>query len=71
MAGRVLKEFPHDATEFKNLEELLPKQAKGYYTEWVVPTPGVKRAGSRRLVTGLGGEVYSTPDHYLSFVRVR
>jgi RHS repeat-associated protein len=71
LAGRALNQFVHDGIEFKNAEGLLPKQAKGYYNEWVIPTQGVKGAGSQRLITGRAGEVYYTPDHYSSFVRVR
>jgi guanyl-specific ribonuclease Sa len=62
--------FPHvnDGGEFKNLEGRLPKQSAGYYTEYVVPTPGNKKAGVQRIVTGKNGEYYYTPDHYQTFI---
>lgn len=64
--------YPHrnDGTEFQNREGLLPEEAPGYYKEYVVPTPGNPGAGAQRVVMGQNGEVYYTPDHYKSFVRV-
>jgi len=66
------KSFPHknDGSIFKNKEGHLPKQPAGYYTEYVHPTPGVSGAGPQRIVTGKGGEVFYTPNHYGSFIRV-
>lgn len=61
----------NDGTIFKNMEGLLPKQAKGYYREFVVPTPGVKGAGLQRLIKGLNGEIFYSPNHYKSFIRVK
>jgi RHS repeat-associated protein len=46
----------------------LPVQPAGYYNEYVVPTPGVNGPGPMRIVTGQGGELYFTPDHYRTFV---
>jgi guanyl-specific ribonuclease Sa len=49
----------------------LPQRPLGYYTEsdvWA-SGQGVKR-GAERLVFGQGGEVYYTPNHYDSFVRI-
>ena len=62
--------FPHpnDGAVFQNKEGLLPAQQNGYYHEWVHPTPGVSGPGPQRVITGLGGELYYTPDHYQSFV---
>ncbi len=50
----------------------LPDRPLGYYTESDVWTSGggIKR-GAERLVFGQGGEVYYTPNHYDSFVRIR
>lgn len=53
---------------FKNREGLLPSKPQGYYQEFVVPTPGVKGAGSQRIVRGDGGELYYTPNHYETFI---
>ena len=62
--------FPsaNDGTIFQNREGLLPTQSSGYYNEYVVPTPGVSGPGPMRIVTGQGGELYFTPDHYQTFV---
>jgi guanyl-specific ribonuclease Sa len=64
--------FPHrrDGSVFENREGLLPPQPRGYYKEYVHPTPGVDHAGLQRVVLGAGGEVYYTPDHYRTFIRV-
>ena len=65
--------FPHrnDGSIFKNMEGLLPKQNAGYYKEFVHPTPGVKGPGAMRVVTGQGGEMWFTPDHYKTFIPIR
>jgi ribonuclease T1 len=76
--GEVLKlidaggPFPNeqDGTVFSNREGLLPEQPQGYYHEYTVPTPGSPDRGTRRLVTGEGGEVYYTDDHYRSFTQI-
>lgn len=64
---------PHanDGGVFQNREGLLPKEAKGYYHEYVVRTPGLDAVGPQRLILGEGGEVYYTPDHYATFTRIR
>ena len=74
-------EFPHrqDGQTFSNRERILPSQARGYYQEYTVPTPGADNRGARRIVSGQGatgdnatsGEYYYTGDHYRSFARVR
>ncbi len=58
--------------EFANKQNKLPpKSDPSYYTESdVFPNPKSQR-GTERIVTGKGGEVYYTPDHYDSFVRLR
>ncbi|MDX2707527.1 ribonuclease domain-containing protein [Streptomyces sp. PA03-6a] len=65
--------FPYakDGTVFGNIEGLLPAHPRGYYHEYTVPTPGTSDRGARRFVTGSGGEVYYTDDHYQSFRTVR
>jgi ribonuclease T1 len=64
---------PHDndGSTFGNREGLLPKKERGYYTEYVVRTPGMRSVGPQRLVLGENGEAYYTSDHYESFVQVR
>ncbi|MFE3037995.1 ribonuclease domain-containing protein [Streptomyces canus] len=61
--------FPYsrDGAVFGNFERLLPAHPRGYYHEYTVPTPGSRDRGARRIVTGQGGEVYYTDDHYDSF----
>jgi len=65
--------FPYerDGVVFGNFEKLLPAQARGYYREYTVKTPGAKNRGMRRIVAGRGGELYYTDDHYKSFKRIR
>lgn len=69
--------FPYekDGTVFGNRERQLPAQARGYYREYTVPTPGAKNRGARRIVCG-GRQrsepdaCYYTSDHYASFRRI-
>jgi ribonuclease T1 len=69
--------FPYakDGTVFGNRERLLPRQARGYYTEYTVRTPGSRDRGARRIVAGgdprSSGEYWYTDDHYRSFRRIR
>jgi ribonuclease T1 len=69
--------FPYekDGTVFGNRERLLPREARGYYREYTVKTPGARNRGARRIVCG--GQVptkpdacYYTADHYASFARI-
>lgn len=64
--------FPYDrdGAVFGNRERLLPAEGRSYYREYTVETPGSDDRGARRLVTGRGGELYYTDDHYESFVIV-
>jgi len=66
--------FPYekDGVVFGNRERILPRQARGFYREYTVRTPGERSRGARRIVCG--GEVprqplacYYTSDHYASF----
>jgi ribonuclease T1 len=69
--------FAHtkDGAVFGNRERLLPRQARGYYREYTVKTPGSRDRGARRIVCG-GREArapdacYYTADHYSSFKRI-
>jgi ribonuclease T1 len=73
--------FPYakDGAIFGNFEKQLPRQRRGYYREYTVPTPGARNRGARRIVAGLGatgnvansGEYYYTGDHYRTFRRIR
>jgi len=71
--------FPNkDGSTFGNFENRLPLQARGYYREYTVPTPGRRDRGARRLIAGSGrtgdvatsGEYYYTEDHYRHFFRI-
>lgn len=55
---------------FGNFEKALPQQKRGYYHEYTVDTPNSRDRGARRLVTGQGGEIYYTGDHYKTFKAV-
>jgi ribonuclease T1 len=61
--------FPHgkDGVVFGNRERILPREARGYYHEYTVETPGSQDRGARRIVRGASGERYYTDDHYVSF----
>ncbi|MER5889088.1 ribonuclease domain-containing protein [Streptomyces sp. NPDC001941] len=64
--------FPYDkdGVVFGNFEKRLPSKKRGYYHEYTVRTPGERGRGARRIVTGSGGEVYYTADHYETFEEV-
>jgi len=64
-------EFDRDGVVFGNFEKVLPKQARGYYHEYTVKTPGVRSRGARRIISGAVGEYYYTADHYQTFNRIR
>ena len=70
--------FPHprkDGSIFGNFEKLLPKQPRGYYREYTVPTPGSRDRKNRHInkgrPTATSGEHYYTDDHYRSFRRIK
>jgi guanyl-specific ribonuclease Sa len=64
--------FPHrqDGAVFSNRERRLPAQARGFYREYTVETPGASTRGARRIVRGTNGETYYSRDHYESFIRI-
>ena len=62
--------YRKDGGTFSNREALLPAQARGYYREYTVPTPGSRDRGARRVVQGKAGEMWYTSDHYKTFVRI-
>ena len=61
-----------DGTTFGNRENRLPAEARGYYREYTVPTPGISHRGARRIVTGGNPPTvyYLTLDHYDSFSKL-
>ena len=70
--------FPYpkkDGIVFGNRERLLPREYRGYYREYTVPTPQARDRGARRIVCG-GNQpktpevCYYTQDHYASFRRI-
>ncbi len=65
--------FPYskDGAIFANREGLLPRQSRGYYREYTVPTPGSRDRGARRIIGGRAGEYWYSADHYRSFRRIR
>lgn len=63
--------YAKDNAVFGNREARLPRQKYGYYHEFTVKTPGERTRGARRIVTGKGGEMYYTDDHYNTFRKVR
>ena len=73
--------FPYakDGSVFGHYERQLPKQKRGYYTEYTVPTPGLRNRGPKRIVAGKGetgdpgtsGEYWYTADHYKTFRRIK
>jgi ribonuclease T1 len=62
--------YPADGVVFGNFERHLPLHPRGYYHEYTVRTPGERDRGARRLITGQGGELFYTQDHYNSFKAV-
>jgi ribonuclease T1 len=69
--------FPYekDGVVFGNYENALPKQKRGYYHEYTVPTPRARNRGARRIIAGgaprASGEYYYTDDHYQSFRKIQ
>ncbi|MEO7032025.1 MAG: ribonuclease domain-containing protein [Burkholderiaceae bacterium] len=69
--------FPYakDGVVFGNYENLLPRQRRGYYHEYTVPTPRIKHRGARRIVAGgaasSSSEYYYTGNHYVTFMRIQ
>jgi guanyl-specific ribonuclease Sa len=75
-AGKSLQQMglpPHDGdgTVFLNLKDReaarrpLPDAPRNYYFEFVVPPPpGIRWPGPLRLIVGVEGEAYYSPDHY-------
>jgi len=69
--------FPYskDGVVFANREGRLARQARGYYHEYTVPTPGQRNRGAKRIVCGgrkptEPDACFYTEDHYGSFRRI-
>lgn len=67
--------YAKDGSVFGNRERLLPANARGYYREYTVVTPGARDRGARRIVCGgrqpaKPDACYYTGDHYASFARI-
>jgi ribonuclease T1 len=64
--------YDKDGVVFGNRERILPRQPRGFYHEYTVPTPGVRDRGARRIICG-GKDArqpetcFYTKDHYQSF----
>jgi ribonuclease T1 len=63
---------PNDGSVHRNREGKLPQQAdKNYYLEYVVRTPKVRSVGPQRLILGKQQEIFYTPNHYQTFLKLR
>ena len=69
--------FPYskDGAIFINRERALPVEARGFYREYTVRTPGADDRGARRIVCGWRKPskpetCFYTRDHYTSFQRI-
>ncbi len=66
--------YSKDGVVFGNFERILPKQRRGFYHEYTVPTPHARNRGAKRIVCGGPlrriDNCYYTDDHYASFKRI-
>ena len=66
--------YEKDGSVFGNYERKLPRQRRGYYTEYTVRTPRVRSRGAHRIIAGgrdgRHTEFYYTDDHYQTFRRI-
>ena len=67
--------YSKDGSVFGNRERQLPAEARGYYREYTVKTPGAHDRGAWRIVCGgrqpaAPEACYYTGDHYASFRRI-
>ena len=62
---------PNDGSIFRNAEGLLPKKKNGYYKEYVHPNPVNGNIRNMRIVTGRGGGMWYSYNHYKDFIRIR
>ena len=64
--------YTKDGVVFGNRERILPRQQRGFYHEYTVPTPGERDRGARRIVCGGKDDrkpetCFYSKDHYQSF----
>ena len=67
--------YSKDGDVFGNYERALPRQPRGFYHEYTVPTPGAHDRGARRIVCGGKDErqpetCFYTQDHYQHFRQI-
>jgi len=67
--------YSKDGDVFGNYERALPRQPRGFYHEYTVPTPGERDRGARRIVCGGKDErqpetCFYTQDHYQHFQQI-
>ena len=53
--------YSQDDQTFGNFERILPRQDRGYYREYTVPTPGESDRGARRIVVKLSSRTSTRP----------
>lgn len=68
-------QYEKDGVVFGNRERLLPRQARGYYREYTVRTPGAHDRGAKRIVCGgwtpsQPEACYYSNDHYANFRQI-
>lgn len=68
--GKTLSRFRNDGITFENRERRLPAKPKGYYHEYVHPTPDLSGPGPQRVVAGEDGQMWYTHDHYRTFKKI-
>ena len=68
--GERMERWENDGDVFGNFERRLPRQPRGYYREWVHPTPGAPGPGPQRIVSGAEGDLWYTADHYETFIEL-
>ena len=67
------KKHPHknDGSVFENRKTPLPEQPKGFYREYVHESVNIPKPGKERIITGMNGDVWYSPDHYVTFIKIR
>jgi len=67
------QKHPHknDGTVFQNKEGLLPPRDQGFYREYVHQSLNITKPGKERIIIGRNGDVWFSPDHYLTFIKIR
>jgi ribonuclease T1 len=67
--------YSKDGDVFGNYERALPRQPRGFYKEYTVPTPGAHDRGARRIVCGGKDDrqpetCFYSKDHYQHFQQI-